>query len=102
MIQFGDPEENTNLDNDNQHAFGLPKDKMGGAYNVAEFFNECRNVIANTPINIDEKKMLSLLQITYRWQKNWIHVINNCGKVGQPDNSDNAGLISSCPRIFTS
>ena len=39
MIQFGDPEENTNLDNDNQHAFGLPKDKMGGAYNVAEFFN---------------------------------------------------------------
>ena len=83
MIKFSDSEVDTNSDKENQHAFGLPKDKMGGAYNVAEFLNECGGVIANTPINIDEKKMLSLLQITYRWQKNWIHVINNCGIVNE-------------------
>ena len=69
MIKFSDSEVDTNSDKETQHAFGLPKTKMGGAYNVAEFLNECGGVIANTPINIDEKKMLSLLQITYRWQK---------------------------------
>ena len=27
--------------------------------------------------------MLSLLQITYRWRKNWIHVINHCGIINE-------------------
>ena len=67
----------------NQHVFGLTKEQMGGAYNISEFLNECGNVIANTSINIDEKKMLSLLQIKYRWQKDLIHVINHCGVINQ-------------------
>ena len=67
----------------NQHIFGLTKEQMGGAYNISEFLNECGNVIANTSINIDEKKMLSLLQIKYRWQKDLIHVINHCGVINQ-------------------
>ena len=27
--------------------------------------------------------MLSLLQIKYRWQKDWIHVINHCGIINE-------------------
>ena len=77
------PKPSNSWDNQNQHAFGMPKDKMGGAHNIAEFLNDCGNIIANTPINIDEKKMLSLLQIKYRWQKDWIHVINNCGIINE-------------------
>ena len=81
-LSFEKPSEGT-LRNQNQHVFDLTKEQMGGAYNVVEYLNECGNVIANTPINIDEKKMLSLLQIKYRWQKDLIHVINHCGVINQ-------------------
>ena len=80
--------------NQNQHAFDLTKEQMGGAYNLSEYLNECGNVIANTPINIDEKKMLSLLQIKYRWQKDWVHVINHCGIINEDFFELNGGYIN--------
>ena len=92
-LSFEKPSEGT-LRNQNQHVFDLTKEQMGGAHNVVEYLNECGNVIANTPINIDEKKMLSLLQIKYRWQKDWIHVINHCGIINEDFFELNGGYIN--------
>ena len=92
-LSFEKPSEGT-LRNQNQHVFDLTKEQMGGAYNVVEYLNDCGNVIANTPINIDEKKMLSLLQIKYRWQKDWIHVINHSGIINEDFFELNGGYIT--------
>ena len=92
-LSFGKPPQEI-FRNKNQHAFNLTKEQMGGAHNIADFLNECGNVIANTPINIDEKKMLSLLQIKYRWQKDWIHVLNHCGMVNEDFFELNGGYMN--------
>tara|TARA_Y100001937_G_scaffold123022_1_gene185221 strand:+ start:1828 stop:2559 length:732 start_codon:yes stop_codon:yes gene_type:complete len=89
-----DDGSHTNINNTKQHAFNLKEDQMGGAHNVSQFLHDCGNVIANIPVNIDEDKMLDLLQIKYRWQKDWVHVINHCGIVNDDFFELNGGYMN--------
>tara|TARA_B100001564_G_C20538647_1_gene623294 strand:+ start:259 stop:978 length:720 start_codon:yes stop_codon:yes gene_type:complete len=77
-----------------QHAFDLNEDQMGGAYNVAQYLHDCGNIIASSPINIDEEKILDLLQIKYRWQKDFLHVISHSGIVNEDFFDSNGHFIN--------
>lgn len=66
-----------------QSAFNLTAEDQGGAYEPSNYLHECADVISNHQINIDEEKILDILQIRYRFQKDWIHCLNHCGIVNQ-------------------
>tara|TARA_B100001250_G_scaffold414381_1_gene452385 strand:+ start:924 stop:1508 length:585 start_codon:yes stop_codon:yes gene_type:complete len=58
-----------------------------------EYFKECVAIIDEHQIDIDEEKVLDLLQITMRWPEESLQTLNHCGMVSN-DYFTNSGFLN--------
>jgi len=65
----------------NQHGGFIKQPSFHTSVDTQEYLRECAEVITNHQIDIDEEKILDLLQIKYRWPEPALEVINHCGMV---------------------
>ena len=64
-----------------QHGGFLKQPNLTSSVDNQEYLTECAELIGEHKIEIDEEKILDLLQIKYRWPEQSLEVINHCGMV---------------------